>query len=356
MKLHRLFRPATMVSARLRAPARVPLLQIVKTSAAVVLAWLLASLIVPAQPPIFAAIAALLVVQPSVNQSFARALERSAGVIIGVVIALAISVLFGANSTIILLAVVVSLLLAWALKLTPGSSNQIPISAMLVLSLGSTTPDYALDRIIETVIGAVVAVLVNLAIAPPLQISPVRADITRLGSALADALDGLAALLPTRASPERVNELLVSARLLRPMRTQLQNDLVAAADSLRLNPRQAKYREELDQVEDIADRLSTVVNRVIGMTRAYRDHADDGLPDEPTVPSIIGEMRRAAHDIRLLTGDPNADDTAAIRIAAEPAALTAPLVVVSPSATHWVLIGSLLEDLRRIHEEVVGED
>ena len=31
-------------------------------------------------------------------------------------------------------------------------------------------------------------------------------------------------------------------------------------------------------------------------------------------------------------------------------ALTAPLAVHRPTSQHWILIGSLLEDLRRIHE------
>ena len=85
-----------------------------------------------------------------------------------------------------------------------------------------------------------------------------------------------------------------------------------------------------------------MVNRVIGMTRAFQDHSDAELASEPTVPAIVTELRRAAHDIRLLTGDPAAADTAAIALSLEPPALTAPLVVVTPSATHWVLIGSLL--------------
>ena len=37
-------------------------------------------------------------------------------------------------------------------------------------------------------------------------------------------------------------------------------------------------------------------------------------------------------------------------------ALTAPLVVRPPSSQHWILIGSLLEDLRRIHGGLLGED
>jgi hypothetical protein len=36
--------------------------------------------------------------------------------------------------------------------------------------------------------------------------------------------------------------------------------------------------------------------------------------------------------------------------------LTAPLSVAAPNSRHWVLIGSLVEDLRRIHDEITGED
>jgi hypothetical protein len=39
---------------------------------------------------------------------------------------------------------------------------------------------------------------------------------------------------------------------------------------------------------------------------------------------------------------------------AELPALTAPLVVTTPNAEHWILLGSLLEDLRRVREEILG--
>ena len=55
----------------------------------------------------FAAIAALLVVQPSLNQSLGKALERSVGVIAGVVIASALALAFGQSTWVVVLAVAV---------------------------------------------------------------------------------------------------------------------------------------------------------------------------------------------------------------------------------------------------------
>lgn len=70
----------------------------------------------PAQLPIFAAIAALLVVQPSVNQSLGKAVERSSGVLLGVLLAYGFSLLFENHGWVVLVAIVASILLGALLE------------------------------------------------------------------------------------------------------------------------------------------------------------------------------------------------------------------------------------------------
>src|SRR5918994_858227 len=96
-------------TATFRATKRVPLLQVLKAAVATIAAWLVAGWLIPGPLPVFAAIAALLVVQPSVNQSFGKAIERSVGVIAGVVIASLIGLVFSNQAWVILLAIVVSI-------------------------------------------------------------------------------------------------------------------------------------------------------------------------------------------------------------------------------------------------------
>ena len=60
-----------------RATRRAPLLQVAKSAIATGAAWLVAGLLFPGVPPVFAAIAALLVVQPSLNQSLTREIGRA---------------------------------------------------------------------------------------------------------------------------------------------------------------------------------------------------------------------------------------------------------------------------------------
>jgi hypothetical protein len=88
------------------------------------------------------------------------------------------------------------------------------------------------------------------------------------------------------------------------------------------------------------------------MTRAFFDHYDAALADEPTVQAIAEQLRRAAHDVRLAVHLADVDPeplTSAIP------ALTSPLVITPPKSGHWILIGSLMEDLRRIRDELVDE-
>lgn len=338
--------------AAIRAARRAPLLQVLKSAAATIAAWLIAGWLIPGPLPVFAAIAALLVVQPSVNQSLSKALERSAGVILGVVIAVLLSLLLGGQSWVVLAAVVVALLMAWALRASTGTGNQVAISAVLVLALGSSNPDYALDRILETLIGAAIGFVVNVAVVPPVLSGPARRDIGMLGRELAASLDRLADALPITRTPAQLQELMLEARLLRPMKDAAEASLTAAEESLSLNPRRGRHRDDLDQLRDVFDRLSPVVTQVIGMTRAYIDHYEDSLAADPTVRAIAEQLHRAGHDVRLAVraaeGVPDA------RTAPVPA-LTTPLVVRPPASDHWILVGSLMEDLRRIHGELRDE-
>jgi len=334
----------------LRTPKRSPLLQVVKSAMATIAAWLLAGWLVPGPAPVFAAIAALLVVQPSVNQSFGKGVERTIGVITGVVIASGIGLLLGGGSWAIALAVSAALALAWVLRMTPGTANQVAISALLVLALGTSTPGYAVDRVVETFLGAVIGFVVNLLVVPPVSLDPARRAVDRLGGDLADALERLGAALASAPPRDELDALLHRAREVRPVRDAAEAAISAAHDSLALNPRARRYRAELQRLSDLVERFSPIVTQMIGMTRTYLERHDDTLVTEPTVGAIAEQLRRAAHDLRL-----SVRQGVGILAPEEPA-LTRPLTVSRPSADHWILIGSLLIDMHRIHAALVDRE
>jgi len=341
--------------ARIRASKRTPLLQVVKTSIATVIAWLLCDLLLHQSLPIFAAIAALLVVQPSVNQTLSKGIERSVGVIGGVVLAYLAGLVFGDASWVVLGAVVVALLLSWAFRLSQGSANQIPISAMLVLAIGANTPDYALNRIIETIIGAAVGLLVNVAIVPPVLLGPAHRAVARLAASTSTVMNDIADALIEPRTGYQLTELLLEARLLREMRDAAEDALVSGEESLALNPRRSRHRDVLERDRELLQRLNTLVTRVIGIARAVHDNYDPGIAADPVVRSIATELRRASHDLELLARTSRTPGADGPPEAAEEPALTAPLTIAKPHPTHWILIGSLMEDIRRIREEIIGD-
>jgi len=340
------------LAGTLRTTSRTPLLQVLKTSAAAIIAWLACVLLLGQQLPIFAAIAALLVVQPSVSQSLSRGVERSLGVIFGVGLAFGVGLLFGTSTWIVLSVIVVALLLAWVFRLSPGSSNQIPISAMLVLSIGGLTPAYAVNRIIETVIGAVIGLIINVAVVPPVLLAPAHIAVLRLLRDCASCLDGIAKSLTTEQTGDSLDALLAEARMLRTRQDAALAALGAGEDSLTMNPRRSKLRRVLENDARIYALLAVLVTRIIGMARAIHDNYDPSLRRDRVVADIARELGRAAHDLRLLGED--AENSASNPAAHDEPALTAPLVVVRPNPEHWILIGSLLEDMRRVREEIVG--
>ena len=341
-----------------RSATRTPLVQMIKTAVAAVLAWVVAGLLVPGEFPVFATVAALIVIQPSVNQSYAKAFERSLGVILGVLIALGAVLAFGEQSWLVLLATVVAIVSGWVLRLTATSSTQIAISAMLVLSIGAATPEYAVIRIFETLIGAAVALVINALIVPPVLAAPARLAIARLGREEADRIDDLARVLGGRPDRSELDDLLRSARELRALRTTAGDAVQRGMESLAFNPTRSRHRDQLNRDAALFTRLDPLVTRIVGMTRTTRDRWDNSLAGTPAIDGIAEELRRAAHDLRLLVrfeGDRSRADQAGAELTEELPALTRPMAVIGPAPEQWILLGALMEDLRRIREEIVGE-
>ena len=130
-----------------------------KTAIAAGLAWVAALAADPHSRPYFAPLAVLLVVQPTVYDSLSRAFQRVAGVVVGVTAALAVSRVLAPSAWSIGIIIFAGLLVGWTARLGPQGVVQVPISALLVFLVGQTTPGYAGERIVDTLIGAAVAVI-----------------------------------------------------------------------------------------------------------------------------------------------------------------------------------------------------
>lgn len=338
------------LTRRVRAEQRAPLIQVAKTLASMIVAWFTCLLVFPDQLPIFGAIAALLVVQDNVDQSLSKGLERVVGVLLGVTVALLTGEFLGQHSWLFIAALVAGLALGWLLRMTPSAANQIVVSALLMIALGGLELHYGVERLVETLIGALIGVAINALVVAPVRTLPVHDALVSLTEHAAAVLRRIADALDRPRDDDWLEEMHTEARALQAERTRVHGLLREARESLRLNPRSRRYRQGLAEDDALFQRLQPIVTQIGGMSRAVYDLYEPDLVSDASVVGMVEEIRRAAHDLELLVRDVSREPHAA-----EPPALTAPYTIPRPHPEHWVLIGSLMEDLRRVRGRITGE-
>ena len=135
--------------------------------------------------PVLASLSAIVVVQVSVRASVRTAIQRSVAVVLGVLLALAISDALELNSVTVTLLVAVSLGVAeLVLRLPPAAARQVPISVLVVLAAVSASNEReGWDRAIDTALGAAVGVAVSLVL-PASRLVDARQTLDRLADSV----------------------------------------------------------------------------------------------------------------------------------------------------------------------------
>jgi len=267
-------------------------LRTAKTTLAAVISWELARLLPGSQPPVLAPLTALLVTQLTLVKTITGSLQRVASVTAGVLLALAAADLLGLHWWSVGLVIFVSLAAGQVLKL--GSHRiEMAVSALLVMTLGGT-PGVARTRVLETLIGAGVGVLVNAVLVPPVYIRPASEAIYGLADDMARVLEGAAADLAEGWSGEDAYERLREARELDGEVGEAREAISQADDSLRLNPRRRLVVG--DPSDELREGMSTLEHSVIlvrGLMRSLVDldtaTGGRGGPD-PALAAAVREL------------------------------------------------------------------
>ncbi|MDT7684677.1 MAG: hypothetical protein QOG57_4987 [Pseudonocardiales bacterium] len=301
---------------------RTPGLRTAKTTLAAVLAFQIADMLHTSAQPILAPLTALLVVQLTLYSTLTSGLDRVAAVVTGVLVAVGVAGTTGLTWWSLGAVVGISLVIGRLLRL--GSNLlEVPISAMLVLAAASTSIGYtpgspnlattATGRVVETLIGAAVGILVNVVIAPPLYIQPADDAVGELIDKLSGFSREMAAALRGDWSREEADRFLQGARGLGVEVARADLHLGRTEESARLNPRgkvaraaQPRLRTALTGLEHCYVSLRNLCRAVLD--RTYYVAEDD--PDGAYRP----EARRALADVldafadAMATVDPIATD------------------------------------------------
>ncbi|MGW4050585.1 FUSC family protein [Streptomyces sp. NPDC004779] len=344
--------------------------QTVRSTAAATLSYVVALRLSSEPVPLTAPLTALLVVQVTLYSTLTTSLRRVNAVVVGVLIAIAFSAVVGLSWWSLALVILASLLVGRVVRVEEFVP-EVAISAMLVLGVTQVS-DTAWDRVLETLIGAVVGMLFNLLLAPPVWVDTAGDSIEdlarRMRLLLLDVADEFTGAPPVERAAARLHE----ARRLDNDVADVDGALRTAEDSLRLNPRvkegllhRVVLRTGLDTLE-----ICAVVLRVLARTLTdlakHRD-GDELLPDRAalSVRETAQYTADALVSFAVLVTSPGSEDAEAAetRLAGELRAARAcrddaadrllALALAEPG--RWQLYGALLAEVDRILDELDPE-
>ena len=258
-----------------------------KSTAAAVLSYVVASPLSDNPRPVLAPLTALLVVQLTLYETLSTGLRRIVSVVAGVLVAVALSTFLGLTWWSLGIAVAGSLVLGRLLRLK-GEVSEVPISAMLVLAVGGAETA-AEGRVVETVIGAVVGVVVGSAVAPPLYVRPATDAVQDLAGLAADVLRRVSAEVREEYSHEQAERWLDAARGLGREVLHADRELGKAEASMRLNPRARRQPHAAVSLRSGLEALERASVSLRGLCRSLADLSEAEGPD-----AVYGEDVRAA--------------------------------------------------------------
>ena len=265
---------ATTVT-RIRERGRSAFIRAVRLTGAAVAAYLAAEWLgYDEQPPLVAALPALIVVQVTRTGTVVNGIQRVLSVVAGVVLALGFATVVGLTWWSLGLLIAVSIVVGQLLRLGP-QLIEVPISAMLVLGVGAaaTAEATAAGRALETLIGTAVGVLVNLIAPPAVQNRNAWKAIEKLADEIASLLETAAAQVPDGLTPDVTVRWIEEARRLNRHVPRVDRALSQAEESRQLNIRALHDRDHGIGLRDGLDALEHCSVTVRSLFRSIHDAA-----------------------------------------------------------------------------------
>jgi hypothetical protein len=272
------------------------LLRAGRMTSATVAAFLVAELVgLRTPPPLIAALTALLVVQTTLASTLVTGIQRVLSVVAGVALAVLFVSVVGLTWWSLGALVAASIVVGQVLRLGPNLV-EVPISAMLVLGVGyaAGAQSVGAGRVVETLVGAVVGVLVNVAFPPAVQTKRAGHEVEKFAEEIGSLLDSAgSALFAGAVSEEQATWWLEDARRLNRHAPRVDLALAHAEESRRLNLRAIGtpavgpgLREGLDALEHSSVSMRTLFRAVYDATRERT-----GVSESP---GYADDVRRSA--------------------------------------------------------------
>ncbi len=280
--------------------------QLVKTVAAASLAWLLATRVFHLEQPFLAPWAALLVVNSTVFRTLSQGGRQVVATVLGVLVASGVGQVLGLDVLSVAVAMALGLALG-SVALMEGEETTVAATALVVLTTGFSDDDVVLlARLLDTAIGIVVGVGINLLVWPPLRrrtaIAAMDAIDGVIGRLLVDVADGLA----TGADRDRAEQWVERTRDLDGDLDHAWALVRQASESARLNPRRsARGWRDPREWHELLTRMEQAVAETRSLARTLALSLSDGGDWDPAFRDhFVALLRRSGQAIEAADPEP----------------------------------------------------
>lgn len=264
----------TRVLGSLRDPAtQTDLLQILKTVAAAVAAWLLATELFGLDQPFLASWSALLTVHATLYRSLWTGAQSVAGTALGIGLSFVVAQALGVGPATLGVTMLLGLLLARLSVLSEGGVA-IATTAIFVLTTGYVQQEtLLLSRLLDTAVGVAVGVGVNLLVIPPLNDRSAERQVDRIDKRLGGLMEQMADEMQSAWSEENSSAWIEQTRDIDEDLQHAWRLVRHAKESDWWNPRRRWSRQRSDptQYESVLSRLEEGIAQLRSMARTVHE-------------------------------------------------------------------------------------
>jgi uncharacterized membrane protein YgaE (UPF0421/DUF939 family) len=344
------------VARTVRRRLRPHVVAVFQTAAAALAAWWLAVLLLPAERPAFASIAAVICLGATYGRRRRNALELIGGVMLGIAVATGLVFLIGTGPLQIALLVILAMVAALVFRGGELLVNEAAISAILIASFEPTASGFSADRILEGLIGGGVGLAVASLLLPPDPIAMVGQVAQTVFGKLGRTLEESAIALES-AEPRRAEAALSAARGMDDDVDALEETLSAASETARFSPVRRAGLAVVERYEGTMPQLDFAVRDTRVLARYVARQVRLGEP----APQLAGAVRELASAVWLLAAQYEQPErgTDMRGAALEAARLAEDVHDREPSLLTTQIVGqirSVAVDLVRAAETLAGEE
>ncbi|MEH7463893.1 FUSC family protein [Bacillus thuringiensis] len=221
--------------------------------------------------PYLAPLTVILCMQETVQYSAAYAVYRIIGTIFGITVSVSIISHLEVNGWTIGLLLLGGMLLPVIFRVHKTIIHQVALTILLVFVFVHKTNYYVSDRIRDTIIGALIAIIVHIVIFPPNYVKEARSTLNQFGFHLVQLFEKTAIWVNTNCDPVTGQHLRKSITTLLQELHEVQKDFKLAEKSLKLNPFTKNKKQILKQNEQLLSQLKTGYTYISSILNIFTD-------------------------------------------------------------------------------------